>query len=65
MRENIEKITMSNEVYAIRALVVLLSCSLFVINLWILQRFYLGFSREEIYDIITLLGSFNLSKRRS
>ena len=65
MRENMEKIIMSNEVYAIRALVVLLSCLLFVTNLWMLQRFYLGFSRVEIYHIITLLGSFNLSKRRS
>ena len=40
MRENIEKIIMSNEAYAIRARVVLLSCLLFETNLWILQRFH-------------------------
>ena len=40
MQENIEKIIMSNEAYAIRARVVLLSCLLFETNLWILQRFH-------------------------
>ena len=43
MRENIEKIIMSNEAYAIRARVVLLSCLLFETNLWILQRFHRDF----------------------
>ena len=61
--ENMEKIITSNEVYAIRALVVLLSCLLFGTNLWILQRFYLDFSR--VFYSINLLGSFNVSKRRS
>ena len=62
MRENIEKIIMSNEAYAIRARVVLLSCLLFETNLWILQRFHRFLFSGPV---ITLLGSFNLSKRRS
>ena len=62
MRENIEKIIMSNEAYAIRARVVLLSCLLFETNLWILQRFHRFLLSGPV---ITLLGSFNLSKRRS
>lgn len=62
MQENIEKIIMSNEAYAIRARVVLLSCLLFETNLWILQRFHRFLLSGPV---ITLLGSFNLSKRRS
>ena len=52
-----KKIIMSNEEYAIQALVVLLSCLLFVTNLWILQRFYLGFSRVEIYYRSPMISS--------
>ena len=64
MCENTEKIFMSNEVYAIRARVVLLSCLLSETNIqyWMLQRFFRRFSCR---DVIALIGSFNLSKRRS